>query len=120
MIACSGRTERAPWDYSDADWLSENPVMELHSEYSGEPSTGYMQANGQRVRVYLCWGPPTYTFSVYAYNPENGISVGTDELLLRGKVEYGPQTATLLIDTDNVFGSAFSSIVLTRRNKTAD
>ena len=114
MIACISCTKKGPWDYPNVDWYSENPVMELHTEYSGEPSIGYMEINGQQVQVYLCWGPPTYTFSIYVYNSEKGISVGTDELLLRGKVKYGSEMATLLISTDNVFGSAFSAIVLSR------
>ncbi len=115
MLACISCTKKEPWDYPNVDWYSEDPVVELHTEYSGEPSIGYMEINGQQVQVYLCWGPPTYTFSIYVYNSEDGISVGTDELLLSGKVKYDSETATLLISTDNVFESAFSTIVLSRR-----
>lgn len=114
-MAASSCTKKEPWDYPNVDWYSEDPVMILHTEYSGEPSTGYMEIDGQQVEVYLCWGPPTYTFSIYAYNSEDGISIGTDELLLRGKVKYDSETVTLLTSTDNVFESAFSSIVLNRR-----
>ncbi len=114
MIACIGCTKKGPWDHPNVDWYSEDPVMKLHTDYSGEPSIGYMEVNGQQVQVYLCWGPPTYTFSLYAYNSDEGISVGTDELLLRGKVKYDSETATLLIDTDNVFKSAYSTVVLKR------
>ena len=115
MLACISCTKQEPWDHPNVDWYSEDPVMELHTDYSGEPSIGYMEIDGQQVQVYLCWGPPTYTFSIYVYNSEDGISIGTDELLLSGKVKYDSETATLLISTDNVFEFAFSTIVLSRR-----
>lgn len=115
MLACISCTKKEPWDYPNVDWYSEDPVMVLHTEFSGEPSIGYMKINEQQVQVYLCWGPPTYTFSIYVYNSEDGISVGTDELLLSGKVKYDSEAATLLINTDNVFEFAFSTIVLSRR-----
>ncbi len=115
MLACISCTQKEPWDYPNVDWYSENPEIELHTEYSGEPSIGYMEINGQQVQVYLCWGPPTYMFSIYVYHSENGISIGTDELLLRGKVKYDSETATLLISTDNVFEFAYSTIVLNRQ-----
>ena len=114
-MAFTGCKTKAPWEYSDVEWYSESPVIELHTEYAGEPSIGFMEVNGQQKSVYLWWGPPTYTFSICEYDSENGVSFGTDKVLLQGKVKYNSVAATLLINTDNVFDSQYSVIVLSRR-----
>lgn len=112
FVAC---TNQAPWDYSNVTWYSEDPAIELNTTYSGEPSIGYIKNDGDCIEVYLRWGPPTYTFSIYLYNPNTNFSPGTDELLLRGKVKYNSTSATLVIKEDNFFGNKYSAIKLNRR-----
>lgn len=116
MTAFVGCEKKAPWDYPNVDWYSENPVLELHTEYSGEPSIGYMEINGEHIAIYLWWGPPTYTFTIHVYDSENGISDGTDKLLLSGKVKYDKNSATLVIKEDYIFDNKYSSIVLYRKD----
>lgn len=112
FTACNGK---APWDYSEVEWYSDDPAIVLRTEYSGEPSIGYIEAEGERTEIYLWWGEPTYTFSVCVYNPAEEISVGTDELLLQGKVTYDNATATLIIEKDEIFGGQYEKIILNRR-----
>ena len=119
MLVITG-CNKAPWDYPNVDWYSENPVIELHTEYSGEPSIGYMEIDGEQTAVYLWWGPPTYTFTIHAYDSENGISVETDKLLLLGKVKYDKNSATLIISEDYIFENKYSSIVLKRKPRATE
>lgn len=111
FVAC---TDQSPWDYSDVIWYSEDPVVEFNTTYSGEPSLGHIKNDGDCIEVYLLWGTPTYTFSIYAYNPSTKFSPGTDELLLRGKVKYNSIFATLVIKEDNFFDNKYSVIKLRR------
>lgn len=111
----SACTDQAPWDYSNVTWYCEDPVVEFNTTYSGEPSLGKIENNGECIEVYLLWGPPTYTFSIYIYNPGAKLSPGTDELLLQGKVKYNSTSATLVIKTDNFFDNKYSVIKLSRR-----
>ncbi len=112
IASCKGE---APWEYPNVEWYSDSPAIELRTEYSGEPSIGYIDVNAERIEVYLWWGPPTYTFSIYVFNSEEEISAGTDELLLRGKVEYDKSTATLIIQQDNLFDGKYDTITLYQR-----
>lgn len=114
-LSFAGCRGAAPWDYSNVTWYSENPIMEFNTVYSGEPSLGYIETDGERLEVYLWWGPPTYTFHICVYDPETNFSVGTDELLLRGKVKYDSTYTTLVIETDNFFDNQYPTIKLSRR-----
>lgn len=116
FAGCSGA---APWDYSNVTWHSESPVIEFNTEMSGEPSLGYIEIDGESLEVYLWWGPPTYTFKICVYDSETNFAVGTDQLLLNGKVKYDHDStyATLVIQTDNIFDNQYQTIKLIRVEK---
>ena len=118
LVLAGAGCKKGPWSYDNVIWYSDNPIIELRTEYSGEPSIGYVEIDGKRTEIYLCWGPPTYTFTIRVYNAEDGVSIGTDELLLQGKVKFDKNSATLIIKEDYIFDYKYSSIVLFMKNIT--
>lgn len=109
----TGCTEK-PWNYEDVVWYSDNPSIEI-IKISGKNSFGTLKINDTEMEIELLWGP-TGTFEIVDATKKDGNTVVEDMTLLRGRVKYDKDSATLVISEDHIYENKYSSIVLQRKN----
>lgn len=109
----TGCTEK-PWNYENVVWYSDNPSIEI-IKISGENSFGTLKINDTEMEIELLWGP-TGTFEIVDATKKDGNTVVEDMTLLRGRVKYDKDSATLVISEDHIYENKYSSIVLQRKD----
>lgn len=103
-----------PWNYNDVIWYSESPFIEI--ECSTEKDyIGVMRFQEQEKQIQLLWGP-SGGFNIVDQTKNDGHATVETISIIRGRVEYDKDTATLIIERDDFFNYEYEEIVLKRRN----
>ena len=113
VLIFSGCTEK-PWNYDNVIWYSDNPAIEI-IKLPGESWLGTLEIDDEEIQIMLLWGP-TETFFIVDATKNDGNTAVEEMTLIKGKVKYDENSATLVIKKDYIFKYKYNSIILQRKN----
>ena len=113
VLIFSGCTEK-PWYYDNVIWYSENPKIEIIKR-PGKDWLGTLVTDDEEIQIELLWGPAG-SFEIIDAKKDDGITPLEEMTLIKGKVKYDENSATLVIKKDYIFKYKYNSIVLQRKN----